>query len=434
MRYALGMLLLLLLSIVPSLVEGAEEETIPKGLSRGSALLSYFQDAEMDFQLLRSLGADVAGGGAPGEILLAAKEIKGGDPASWSAAFLSLAERVEADGRARLEGGHKISAGESLLRAASYYRAAEYYGDPLSPETARWGMRCREAFIEGMKLSPWRIEALHMPFEDGTLPGYFLSSPTDGGARKTLIAQSGFDGTAEEMYFAIGEAALRRGYNVLLFEGPGQVGKRRFSPQSTFVPDTSPALRVVVDCALSRSDVDPERIALYGASLGGYFALSGAVGEKRLGALIMNSPIMDVQEYFFAVIGLEFVEMFEKQDLTVEEIKGLSPEELPPKDRFSLLSLCIRFGRPSVRAMLEALEAFQVDEDRVKALEIPALGMVGEKEGTVPLNQAKDFAKLAPKGYLHVFEEKSGANTHCQLDNMPLSWAVALDWLDEQFR
>ncbi|MCF4151356.1 alpha/beta hydrolase [Dethiosulfovibrio sp. F2B] len=433
MRYALAILSLFFLSIAPSLTEGSENGTIPKGLSRGEILLSYFQDTEMDFQLLRSLGADATGGGSPGEILLAAKDIEEGDPASWSAAFLSLAERVETDGRTRLKRGHEISAGESLLRAASYYRAAEYYGDPTSPETAKWGMKCRKAFIDGMKLSPWEIEELYIPFGEDSLPGYFISSPSNDTPRKTLIAQSGFDGTAEEMYFAVGEAALRRGYNVLLFEGPGQVGKRRFDKESTFVPDTSPALRAVVDFALSRPEIDPEKIALYGASFGGYFALSGAVGESRLKALIVNSPIIDAREYFFAAVGPKFVEMFEKQDLTVEEILKLPKEELPPKYRFSLLNLCIRYGKPSVKTTLEAMQAFHVDEDRIEAMEFPALGMVGEKEGTVPLSQAKRFEKLAQKGSLHIFEEKSGANIHCQLDNMPLSWAVALDWLDEQF-
>ncbi len=433
MKRLFGTLLLLLFALIPPLAEGTEKEEIPEGLSRGSVLLSYFQDTEMDFQLLRSLGANVTGGGTPGEILLAAKSIEDGNPASWSAAFLALAERVEADGKARLERGHNISAGESLLRAASYYRAAEYYGDPLSPKTAQWGMQCRKTFLEGMRLSPWKIEPIFLPFGEDFLPAYFLSSPHEKGPRKTLIAQSGFDGTAEEMYFALGEAALRRGYNVLLFEGPGQVGKRRFHPDSTFLPDTAPPLRAVVDYALSRPEVDPEKIALYGASFGGYFVLSGAVGENRLGALVADSPIMDAGEYFYAAVGPKFIERFQSQDLTVEEIRELPKEELPPKYRFSLLDLCIRYGKPSIKATLEAMKDFRVPEDRIRSLEMPALGMVSEKEGTVPLNQAKRFAELAPRGNLHIFEEKEGANIHCQLDNMPLSWAVALDWLDEQF-
>ena len=434
MKRLFGMFSLVLFLLVPLSAAGAEKEDVPEGLSRGLELLSYFQDSEMDFQLLRSLGADAAGGGTPGEIFLAAKKIESGNPVSWSAAFLALGEKLEADGKARLERGHTISAGESLLRAASYYRAAEYYGDPLSPETAEWGMRCREVFLEGIKLSPWEIEALSIPFEESFLPGYFLRPPKEEGPRKTLLIQSGFDGTAEEMYFALGKAALQRGYNVLLFEGPGQVGKRRFDPDSVFVPDTGPALRTVMDYALSRSDVNPQKIALYGASFGGYFALSGAVREKRLRGVIANSPILDAREYFYAAMGPKSVAMFQSRDLTVEEIRNLPEEELAPKDRFSLLNICLRFGQPSVDAALEALKEFQVPENLVQSLAMPALGMVSEEEGTVPLNQAKRFAELAPRGSLHIFEKTSGANVHCQLDNMPLSWAVALDWLDEQFR
>ena len=115
---ALGILVFLAFALALHPNAEAEAKEIEKGLSRGSVLLSWFKDAEMDFQLLRSLGADVAGGGAAGEIFVTAKGITDGNPASWSAAFLALGERLEADGNARLERGHKVSAMESLLRAA----------------------------------------------------------------------------------------------------------------------------------------------------------------------------------------------------------------------------------------------------------------------------------------------------------------------------
>ncbi|NLD95651.1 MAG: alpha/beta hydrolase, partial [Synergistaceae bacterium] len=101
---------------------------------------------------------------------------------------------------------------------------------------------------------------------------------------------------------------------------------------------------------------------------------------------------------------------------------------------FSLLSLCVRYGKPSVKETLDVMRDFRLREDQLRSLNIPALGLVSEAEGTVPLAQAKRFAELAQKAALHIFTEESGANIHCQLDNMPLSWAVALDWLDEQFR
>ena len=405
------------------------------GLSRGSNLLPWFEDEEMNFQLLRSIGADGAGGGAPGEILTAAKATGEGDPASWAAAFFALGERVEADGDSRLERSHTISAMESFLRASSYYRAAEYYGDPTSPETARHGMKCREAFLKGMDLAPWKTEAVSMPFgQDGDfLPGYFIS-PDDGEkGRKTLLAQSGYDGTAEEMYFAVGKAALERGYNVLLFEGPGQTGKRRFHQNSVFVPDTAPALRAVMDYVLGRPEVHPEKVGLYGASFGGYFALSGAVGEDRLGALIVNSPVYDLREYFFAVLGDQTVSMFQSNDLTLEEVRAVPEEDLSALHRLSLVNMCVRFGTASVKGTLDALDNFRLTEDQVQSLKMPALGMVSETEGQVPVRQAERFDELAARSDLYVFTEESGANIHCQLDNMPLSWAVALDWLDEQF-
>src|SRR5262249_49754032 len=58
--------------------------------------------------------------------------------------------------------------------------------------------------------------------EGSDLPAYFLRPGADRSPRKTLLIISGFDGTAEESYFHAGAAAVERGYNALLFEGPGK--------------------------------------------------------------------------------------------------------------------------------------------------------------------------------------------------------------------
>ena len=407
-----------------------------KDFSRSGLRLNIFSDTEMDFQLLRSFGADTGGGGAPGEILWAVREIEDGNPASWSKAFLSLAQRVEEDGRTRLERGHEVSARDSFLRAASYYRAAEYYGDPLSSETREWGMKCREAFLKGMELTQWKVEPVFIPSGAGNdfYPGYMITRGKPGERRKTLLAQSGFDGTAEEMYFGIGKAALERGYSVLLFEGPGQAGKRRFHPDSTFISDLGPVVRTITEFAIKHPEVNPRQIALYGASFGGYFSLSGALGEPRLAALIVNSPLLDMQEYFFASMGRQTVDMFRKNDLTLEDLKNIPEGDIPMKYRFSMLTLTLRFGKESMQGVFDAFSYFRIPDDRLKTLVMPALGLISAGEGAVPLAQAKKFAETAPKATLHVFERESGANAHCQLDNGPHSSAVALDWLDELLR
>jgi pimeloyl-ACP methyl ester carboxylesterase len=52
--------------------------------------------------------------------------------------------------------------------------------------------------------------------------------------------------------------------------------------------DWENVVRPVVDYALTRSEVDPTRLALAGWGFGGYLALRGAGGEPRLGACIAD--------------------------------------------------------------------------------------------------------------------------------------------------
>jgi len=71
------------------------------------------------------------------------------------------------------------------------------------------------------------------------------------------------------MHFAHAVAAVRRGYNCLTFDGPGQ-GRARIEQQLHMRADWENVVTPVVDYVLSRPVVDPERVALIGWSLGGY--------------------------------------------------------------------------------------------------------------------------------------------------------------------
>jgi pimeloyl-ACP methyl ester carboxylesterase len=100
----------------------------------------------------------------------------------------------------------------------------------------------------------------------------------------------GGDTTCEELfYWGGGAAAVRRGYNAFLWEGPGQVGAYALDPELTYRPDWEVPTRYAVDYVLSRGDVDAERLALTGHSMGGYFAPRAAAYEKRITAVIANS-------------------------------------------------------------------------------------------------------------------------------------------------
>jgi len=98
------------------------------------------------------------------------------------------------------------------------------------------------------------------------------------------------------MFFFIGPETIRRGYNFLTVDIPGQ-GLLPAEGQF-FRPDTEVPLRKVVDYALSRQEVDPERLAMYGISGGGYYVPRAAAFDKRIRAIILNSAVVDGYELF----------------------------------------------------------------------------------------------------------------------------------------
>ena len=122
-----------------------------------------------------------------------------------------------------------------------------------------------------------------------------ISSAPVGGQepRATVILTGGYDGTAEELYFFNGAAALARGYHVLAFDGPGQ-GAALLQQGLVLRPDWENVVTPVLDYLLSRPGVDAGKIALIGLSLGGYLAPRAASAEHRLAACIADCGSYDL--------------------------------------------------------------------------------------------------------------------------------------------
>ncbi|ULE32772.1 alpha/beta hydrolase family protein [Mycobacterium sp. IDR2000157661] len=401
---------------------------------RSTTRVAGFDDAELDFQLLRHLGSAPYGGASVGETLAVAARIRAGGPQSWSDEFATLADRQRSDADDRAAAGHGLSARERYLHASNSFRAAEYFSPFGTHRHVELGLASRAAFLAA--LGEGGVEELWLPWRGQRLPGYWFVPPGATTPGPTLAVTSGFDGTLEETYFQIGLSALQRGWRVLQICGPGQMDTARTEPDTHFVPDTESWVSAWLDRALELPQVDARRLALLGISFGGYFATRAAANDSRVRALVANSPVIDLRAYmvsFVAGMGGDPQEVLSpEEDFSLDDIDEIPDEEMPPPIKEMSRSLIRRFGQTTFLGTFDYLRQFTVDPALVKC---PALALVGTGEGGEPLRQFEVFAEQATGPVTRrMFSGAEGADTHCQLGNLTLSNAVTLDWLDATVR
>ena len=389
----------------------------------------HFNDPTFSFELLRAASYGLYGGSEIGEVLATAKQIREGDFESWYVAWQRTAARVEALAAQALHEGHRLSAGQAFLRASNYYRTAEFFLAPDDPRRMATFDKSRTTFWQFLELSGLCVERVRIPYEGTTLPGYFYRVDDSRAPRRTLLALGGFDSTGEELYFFAAAPALQRGYNVLTFEGPGQGEPLRVGQLPTR-PDYEVPVRAAVDYLWTRLEVDRERIALMGSSMGGYYAARAAAFEPRVKALIIHGVLFDLwtmrtkTKPMLARLGDW------KSRSRVEAALQLAAR-FNAELRWQIENGRWVFGVQNVFELIREMRRYSL-VDTAALIRQPTLILHGEKDHFIPQEQVDLLcaALKAPKT-LRVFTEEEGAEEHCQIGNMTILHQVLFDWLDE---
>jgi len=386
--------------------------------------------SNFDYQLARGMLAGAYGdGGAVGESYSTARRIKDKDIEGWTVEWTATADRIEGIAAKCLSGGHIVSAREAFLRASVYWRTGFFYLKTEDTRKFEMYKRHRSCFRQAAKLFSPQIEPIIIPYENGkTLPGYFMRASADGVPRPTVMILGGGDSTCEEMYdFGGGAAAVRRGYNALLWEGPGQVGAFAADKTLTYRPDYEVPTRYAVDYVLSRQDVDPERLALSGLSMGGYFAPRAVAFEKRITAVIANSLLPKMVPSFLALLGLK--------DASGEDLES-KVDLSDPMKKFIVTDVQERCGMAgkSLAAFVDNLSHYSLAGLEGK-ITCPLLIIGGEGEGPSANALAHEFfEKLTCPKTERVVTSAEGGEAHCQINNPSLKHQIEFDWLDDVFK
>jgi 2,6-dihydroxypseudooxynicotine hydrolase len=200
----------------------------------------------------------------------------------WCAAWSARARVHEELGRSSLKEGFMLTAGEHLIRAAIYYHFAKFVfvQDPKQMREAH--MNAVRCYQEGIAFARPPGERVEIEFSGKTLYG-ILRKPKP--SSPVLVMAPGLDSTKEEIH-AYEEPFLARGIAVLAIDGPGQ-GEAEY--EIPICGDYERAAKAVVDWIETRRDLDPRQVAIWGVSLGGYYAPRAAAYEKRFKACIALS-------------------------------------------------------------------------------------------------------------------------------------------------
>jgi pimeloyl-ACP methyl ester carboxylesterase len=386
--------------------------------------VAFFKRGELDYVLQLTLGTVASDAAAVGEVFHAASRIdeKDKNMRSWIREWKALGERVETKGRTSLERGHRVSAREALLRAYNYLRTSTYAMRVDEAQLRKTFHHARACFRTAAKLFDPPLESFEIDCEGVKLSAYFARPDADSEPRPTLIGAGGGENFCEDIFIYFGAAALKRGYNLLVFDLPGQ-GTNALEG-NTYRHDVEVPMAAAIDWLIQRPEVDPRRIIASGVSLGGYTVMRSAAHEPRLAAISGSTPIVDFQE-LIRENGSYLAKLPSWAGAAAFKLLGkIDPFALIVYEKFTRAA-----GAESPADAFTVFQDWIVDPSQITC---PVLCLVGVGEHDSFRKQArKAYDGVAGPKTMHEFTLEDGADGHCQANNFALASQVTFDWFDE---
>lgn len=393
---------------------------------------AFSRASDRDYEIRCVIGASVERAADVGEVLAAVTGVKASDHEAWFLAWHGLGDRASQIARHADQNGHSVSAAEAWLRASTYFGVAVNAISPLADtsQLAPTFAKQLQAWESFVARCGHQVAHLQIPYESTTLPGWLFEPEPSISNGATLVAVNGSDGSHASVWASCTAAALRRGYRVLMFDGPGQQSML-FDAATTFRPDWEHVLTPVYEMLAARQGIEPERIGVYGISQAGYWVPRALAFEHRFAAAIVDPGVVSVADSWLKHLPAHLVRLLEAgRDEKFDQ-------EMTIGMRFSAdTARTWRFrarpyGTSGYAETIRAVQTYDLTEVAGQ-IRTPLLITSPEGEQFWP-GQSARLAELAPAvSTLIDFTADEGADQHCQPLARTLTAQRMFDWLDEQ--
>ncbi|MBV7390842.1 MULTISPECIES: serine aminopeptidase domain-containing protein [Enterococcus] len=231
----------------------------------------FFKNFAFEFETTRLMWYIPNGGADYGEVATVAEKINPRNNESWYQEWSNFAEKLQQRGQ---QFHSTESCGNAYLRASRYYQAAEFFLSPQDPRKLTAYQQSVSLFYQALDLK----KISYQRYQVGKFRTVFFQTTKE--SRGTFYICGGFDALLEELYFTNVVSTLAQGFDVVLYEGPGQSNVIR-EHQLVFDENWDQVAEVVINFYEKEIGLKGLRIGV-GISLGGLLLARAASSNQNL--------------------------------------------------------------------------------------------------------------------------------------------------------
>ena len=212
--------------------------------------------------------------------------------------FSRAAQKREQQGRAAEALGHTVEAREHYYVAATYYTAAQWgIFEDGNPQRMAWAESKRDCYDRYIGFADHPIERVDLSVPGGKQAAllHLPHQPAPGERFPCILYQPGMDGVKEDNPL-MGDPLLQRGMAILSIDGPGQ-GETRERGITVTATNCEDGAKAAYAYLKTRPEIDGDRMAIYGSSMGSYWGTRMAAAEPGFNACAVAGVCMEPSQY-----------------------------------------------------------------------------------------------------------------------------------------